>query len=177
MAMKTKTPLGVELVKRGVVTEDGIAKAIEYQKEHPNKKLGDILNVLNLCKQTELISAMGSILGEKVILLSIDSVKIDPKQYVSLDVQKSCRAVIFDIEGKIAKVCFADTANKKAIEQIRLLLLSKNMVMEKYLSFETNVIKVLKDLEGKAASEIQSETDDITSLVDTIMKSAMEKRI
>ena len=176
MAMKTKTPLGVELVKRGVVTEDAIAKAIEYQKEHPNKKLGDILNILNLCKQTELISAMGSILGEKVILLSIDSVKIDPKQYVALDVQKSCRAVMFDIEGKVAKVCFADTANKKAIEQIRLLLLSKNMVMEKYLSFETNVIKVLKELEGKAASEIQSETDDITSLVDTIMKSAMEKR-
>ena len=29
-----KAPIGVELVKRGLVTEDDIARAIAYQKEH-----------------------------------------------------------------------------------------------------------------------------------------------
>ena len=54
-----KAPIGVELVKRGLVTEADINEAIAYQKEHPNKKIGDILNILNLCPQRELIKAMG----------------------------------------------------------------------------------------------------------------------
>lgn len=176
MAVKPKTPLGIELVKRGVATQEKIEKAIEYQKDHPNKKLGDVLNILNLCSPTELITAMGDILGEKVMLLSKESIKVDVKQYIALDICKACKAVLFDIEGKKAKVCFADTANKKAIEQMRLLLLSNNLVMEKYLTFESNVEKVLRELEGKSASDIKSELGDITALVDTIMKSAMDKR-
>ena len=46
MATKSRAPLGVELVKRGVVTEEVIEKAIEYQKSHATKKIGDILNIL-----------------------------------------------------------------------------------------------------------------------------------
>lgn len=31
-------PIGIELVKRGIVGEGDINKALEYQKEHPSKK-------------------------------------------------------------------------------------------------------------------------------------------
>ena len=53
--MNGKAPIGVELVKKGVVKEVDIETAIQYQKQHPGKKLGDILNILNLCPQRELI--------------------------------------------------------------------------------------------------------------------------
>ena len=46
MELRRKQPIGVELVKRGVVTENDIVKALAYQKAHPYKKLGDILNIL-----------------------------------------------------------------------------------------------------------------------------------
>ena len=36
-------PIGIELVRRGVVTEEDINKALDYQKTHSNKKIGDIL--------------------------------------------------------------------------------------------------------------------------------------
>ena len=68
-----RAPIGVELVKRGLVTEADINQAIAYQKEHPNKKIGDILNILNLCPQRELIKAMGEIMGEKVVILRPDN--------------------------------------------------------------------------------------------------------
>lgn len=42
MEMRRRLPIGVELVKRGVVTETDIEKALEYQRNHPNTKLGDI---------------------------------------------------------------------------------------------------------------------------------------
>lgn len=171
-----KAPLGVELVKRGLVSEADINEAIAYQKEHPNKKIGDILNILNLCPQRELIKAMGEILGEKVVILRPDNVNVDMTQYFSMDVAKACKAVLFEIIGGRAKVCFSDTSNRRAIEQIRLILLNKGLVLEKYLTFETNIDNVLESLEGKAGDNIQTGVGDITGLVDTILKTAMEKR-
>ena len=47
MDLKRRQPIGVELVKRGIVTENDIEKALEYQREHPKKKLGDILYILS----------------------------------------------------------------------------------------------------------------------------------
>jgi type IV pilus assembly protein PilB len=173
--MANRVPIGVELVKRGVVTEADIQNAIDYQKEHPEKKLGDILNILNLCPERELIKAMGEILGEKVIILRPDNVNINVSNYVSLDTLKTCKAVVFDIVGEKARVCFADTANKAAIEQVRLLLFNRGLEMEKYLTFETNIETVLESLEGKATDKMNT-NGDVTGLVDTILKTAMEKR-
>ena len=175
MALNGKAPIGVELVKKGVVTEADIEAAIEYQKEHPNKKIGDILNILNLCPQRDLIKAMGEILGEKVIVLRPDSINVNVTDYISLDICKSCKAMLFDIMGGKAKVCFADTANKRAIDQVRLILLNRGLVMDKYLTFETNIENVIESLEGKSGDNIAS-TGDVTGLVDTIIKTGMDKR-
>lgn len=175
MALNGKAPMGVELVKKGVVTESDIQTAIEYQKEHPDKKIGDILNILNLCPQAQLIKAMGEVLNEKVIILRPDNITINVTEFMSLDVCKSCKAIIFDVIGSKAKVCFADTANKRAIEQVRLILLNRGLVMEKYLTFESSIDTVLESLDGKAGGSI-SATGDVTGLIDTIIKTAMEKR-
>ena len=171
-----KAPIGVELVKRGLITEDDVNRAINYQKEHPEKKLGDIINILNLCPQAELIKAMGEILGERVMILRSENVDPDMQRYFSLDIAKACKAVLVEVIGGKAKVCFADTANKRAIEQIRLILLNKGLVLEKYLTFESNIDNVLESLEGKSAENIQTQNADITTLIDTIIKTAMEKR-
>ena len=88
---------------------------------------------------------------------------------------KKCKAVLFEIIGKRAKVCFADTANKNSIEEVRLFLLKNGLIMEKYLTFSTNIENVIKALEAKDQSTIGS-VADITKLVDTIIRSAMEKR-
>ncbi len=174
--MAERTPIGVELVKRGIVTEENIKTAIDYQKEHPNKKLGDILHILNLCPERELIRAMGEILGEKVMILRADNVNVDVSKYVSLDVLKQSKAVLFDVAGGKAKVCFADTADKRAMEQIRLLLLNRGLVMEKYLTFASNIETVIESLEGKAEDGSIVASGDVTGLVDTIIKTAFEKR-
>lgn len=173
--MNGRSPIGVELVKRGVVKEVDIEMAIEYQKQHPDKKLGDILNILNLCPQKELIGAMGEILGENVIILTTDDVKLQENRYLSLEVCKACKAVLFEVIGKRAKVCFADTSNQKSIEQVKLILEKHGLIMEKFLSFETNIENVIKSLETKEEATIVS-AGDITKLVDTIIRSAMEKR-
>ena len=173
--MGSGVPIGVELVKKGVVNEKDIQTALEYQRKNPNKKIGDILNILNLCPQKQLIDAMGDILNENVIILSIDDVKVQDNRAMTLEMSKKCKAVLFEIIGKRAKVCFADTANKNSIEEVRLFLLKNGLIMEKYLTFSTNIENVIKALEAKDQSTIGS-VADITKLVDTIIRSAMEKR-
>ena len=173
--MAGKAPIGVELVRRGIIKESDVEVALSYQKEHPDKKLGDILNILNLCSQADLIKAMGEILGEKVIIFSTDMIKADMIKYYSLDIAKACKAVLFDVVGSKAKVCFSDTSNKRAIEQIRLILLNKGLVLDRYLSFESNVMTVLKSFEGVQDENIQV-SGDATNLIDTIIRVGMEKR-
>ncbi len=170
-----RLPIGIELVRRGIVKEEDINKALEYQKHHPNKKMGDILNILNVCEPNVLIEAVGSILGEKGILLTPSILKINLDDYISIDVLKRNGAVPFQIDNGRIKVCFADTANKRAVETIRLLLLNKGLIMDKYITFEDNIEMVLKSLEGSSESDIK-ETSDVSGLVDTVIKKAMDKR-
>ena len=55
---RRKQPLGVELVKRGIVKEVDIENALQFQRANPNKKIGDILFLLKVCDPDELIKAI-----------------------------------------------------------------------------------------------------------------------
>lgn len=171
-----KQPIGIELVKRGIVTENDIDKALEFQKNNPKKKIGDILNILKLANSNQLIQAIGEILGEKALLLDQRNLNIQNiENYISMDVLKQNKAIPFELDGGKIKVCFADTANKKSVETIRLLLINKGLIMDKYITFETNIENVLNSLEGRITDDINS-SSDITGLIDTIIKKAMDKR-
>lgn len=173
--MERRQPIGIELVRKGVINENDIQKALEYQKVNPTKKMGDILNIIGACDSYTLIQAIGEILGEKGILLDRSDIKINLEDYISPDVLKRNRAIPFKIEGGRVKVCFSDTANKRAVDTIRLLLLNKGLVMEKYITFDSNIEKILESFEGSKSNEISS-TSDTTGLIDTIIKKAMDKR-
>ena len=176
MAGKRGIPLGIELVKRGLINEADITTALEYQKTHPRKKLGDIINILHLCPEDKLIKAMGEILGEQFVKIDEEMLNVRMVDYISLDIAKENRAVLFDLIGNKAKVCFADSSNQNSIDQIKSILLHKGLSIEKYISFETDILKIIKQLEGKASEKITDFGSDTTGLVDTIIKSAMEKR-
>lgn len=170
-----RVPIGIELIKRKVATEADIKEALRYQKTHPDKKLGDILNVLNLCDKNNLIQAMGEILNEKTILISPEYVKIDVTKYIPLDTLKKVKAIPFEESNGKIKVCFADVSSKKIVEQIRLMLLHNGYVMDKYLSFESNVENCLKALEGNTKESVTNATRDVIKLIDGIIRNAMDK--
>ena len=107
--MERRLPIGIELVRKGVITENDIQKALEYQKTHSNKKMGDILNELRVCDSYRLIQAIGEILGEKAILLEQSDIKINLDDYISPDVLRRNRAIPFEIEGgRIKERIFCD---------------------------------------------------------------------
>lgn len=176
MEIKRRQPIGVELVKKGIVKENDIEKALEYQRKHPNVKIGDCLYELDVCDPYVLITAIGEILGEKGVLLSKSSIKLNISEYISLDIAKRNKAVPFEIENGKIKVCFANTVDKRSIEAIRLLFLNKGLIMETYITFEKDIEQILKSLEGKPTTDINSAGVTIINLVDSIIKTGIEKR-
>lgn len=175
MDNKRKGPVGIELVKRGIVNEQDIAKALEYQKDHPTMKMVEIINELKLCDEYVLIEALGDILDEKSMILNPSNITLKVSDYISIDVAKQNKAIPFEISGNKIKVCFSDTLNKRAVDTIRLILLNKGLIMERYITFEKNINNILETLEGTATDNINS-SGDTTGLVDTVIKTAFKKR-
>ena len=173
--MARTQPLGIELVRKGLITERDVENALNYQKNNPNEKMGDIIRKLNVCDPRVLIEAIGEIVGEKGIILTKEDINIKVEEYISIDIAKQNKVIPFDISNGKIKVCFADTTNKRNIDTIRLLLLSKGLVMERYITFEGIINDILKTFEGKVTENITS-TTDVTSLVDSIIKTGMERR-
>ena len=123
MDVRKRQPIGVELVKRGIVKEKDIEQALQYQKEHPNRKIGDILYILNVCDPNILIEAIADILGEKGIILNSNTIKIKLTDYFSLDVAKKNKVIPFEVTNGRIKVCFASSVNNSNINTVRLLLI------------------------------------------------------
>ena len=175
MDSRRKGPIGIELVKRGILTQADIDKALEYQRRNPNKKIIEIISTLNLCDQYVILQVLGEILDEKTMMFSYNDVRIDVKKYISIDMAKKYLAIPFEINGDKIKVCFADNSTKSAEEAVRLILLNKGFVMDKYVTFEKNIKSVLNALEGTDSENIDT-GEDATTLVDSIIKNAMKKR-
>ena len=178
MELRRKQPIGVELVKRGIVSEADVENALQYQKEHPNRKIGDILYILNACEPLKLIQAIGEIVGEKGIILNQSAIKIKLTDYISLDIAKDNKAIPFEVNNGKIKICFANTVKNRSMENIRLLMLNKGLVMESYITFESNIDRILKSLEGTTREDfaLEGASDTVTNLVDSIIKTGIDRR-
>ena len=175
MEINRGMPIGVELVRRGIVKEAEVNRAIEYQKSHRGMKLGEILKITSDCDQETLIKEIADILDEKGMILTFDNIDINIEDYISLDLVKECKVIPFSVDQGKIKACFADTANKNNVEKIKLLLLNKGLILEKYITFESNINEIIDILEGKDDTDININVDTI-KLVDSIIKTAMNKR-
>ena len=103
MDVSRRQPIGIELVKRGVVNQEDIKVALDYQKNHPEEKLGDIIHKLNLCDERQLLHAIGDIFGEKTMLIKPHDIKVKIDEFISPDVLKQNGAVLFDVEDRKSK--------------------------------------------------------------------------
>ena len=179
MEIRKRQPLGIELVRRGVVDGEAIERALQYQMDHPNKRVGDILYILKEADPERLAKEIGDIIGEKGIYLTEDKINIDVTEYIPWDMMKQNKAVPFDIESGKIKVAFADVSgNKESIKSIKMMLLNKGLVMEPYMAFETNIEEYFAKFESKIEENMGDleDTSSVTDLIDNIIKLAIEKR-
>ena len=177
--MARNQPLGIELVKKGIVTGQDIEKALKYQETHRSRKIGDILYILKVADPNKLINAVGEILGKKGKYLQIETLGIEPTDYIPFDVMKKNKAVPFEVESGKIKVAFADVANSESsIKSIKLLMLNKGLVLDVYIAFQSNVEEFLESYEEQSNKDMENiaGNETTTEIIDNIIKLAIEKR-
>ncbi|MBR3134023.1 MAG: type II/IV secretion system protein [Clostridia bacterium] len=169
-----RQPLGIELVRRGIVKEEDISRALQIQREHPGEKLGNILNSMNVTDSDRLLKAIGEILNEKTILLTYDDIKVKVDDYISMDSVRNNLAIPFEVGGGMVKVCFADVSNPSQIESVRLLLLNRGLVMDRYITYKSNIEAVINYIDNSGTG-INLDSN-VTTLVDDIIRQGMKRR-
>lgn len=179
MDLVKRQPIGIELVQRNIITEEDLEKAVEYQKEHPERKIGEILYILKLCDENRLIEVLGEILGYKGILLKAEDVHINVTEYISVEKAKENMALPYEVQNGRVKVCFSDTVSKKNIEIVRLLMLNKGLILEPYITFGSIIENFLNTISGTLKESdivIKGQEGTITNLVSNIIENAITKR-
>lgn len=178
MAFGKRQPIGVELVRKGIITEDDVQRALLEQKNNPTKKLGEIIREMNICDSRVLIQAIGDILGVKGVILTEDSIQINILDYISLEMAKRYHVVPFGIENGKIKVCFSDTTNKRNYESIKMLMLNRGLVVDPYVTYISIIDDILSGIGGETNENMEEigQEENITELVDSIIKTGMKKR-
>ena len=179
MEIKKKQPLGIELVRKNIVTGDDIERALRYQENHRTKKIGDILYILKAAEPEKLIKAVAEVLDKKGVYLEYSKFDINPTEYIPLDVMKKNKAIPFAVDNGKIKVAFADIINNENnVKSIKLLMLNKGLVLEEYIAFETNVQEFLEQYEEKVITNMENidEAESVTDIIDNIIKLAIDKR-
>lgn len=177
-ARGNKPPLGVELIRRGLIKDSDINEAVNYQKSHPGTKLGEAFHILKLVPDKELLDVIAEQIEAKPIILDPLSMTFKFTDYISMDIVKQHKVMPFEIEGNKLKIAFADPSDKNAKNMVRLILLSKGIAMDEYVTFASFIDEIVKNLEENAtkADTYDMYGQDNSQLVDNIIRSAMSKR-
>ena len=93
-----KIPIGLELVKRGILTDKDVKKALEYQILHPGMRLVDI---------------------------KPEDITIPLTEYYPLDIAKITKAIPFAVNNGRLRVAFSRPNDEESLKKIRLLALRK----------------------------------------------------
>lgn len=175
MESNKRRPLGVELYKRGLITENDIDNATSYQRENPNLKFGEILCKLNICSPKQVLDVLEEITGNKTIVLTKDKIKTSISQLLPIEYVKENKVMPFEINGNVVKVAFGDIDNQEIVLDAENKLKEKGYEVEKYVTFNILINEVLNTNIAQNAKKIVI-TGDVAKTVDDIIKSAMDKR-
>ena len=116
MDLKKRQPIGVELVKRGIVKEIDIQRALDFQKTSPQKKIGDILYEMGVADPKTLIEAIGSIIGIKGMIIDTKTLNLRLVDYIGVENAKKLKVLPIEIvNGTKMKICFSNTTDSNVI--------------------------------------------------------------
>ncbi len=170
-----KNPIGVEFIKKGLLTDNQVDRVLQYQKEHRELKFGEIVDILDMCDKAQILETLAYKLEISPVLLDGD-IEVDPVKYVPRDMIINYRAMPFDIEGNVVKVAFSDPLDVNKVKEIELLLMNAGYTMEVYLTLYTSIMKQIEKIKTVDSKFVNKEEKDVTKLIDNIIMTAIQKR-
>ena len=170
-----KNPIGVELIKKGLLTQSQVERVLDYQKNHRDMKFAEIVDVLDMCDKTDLLNALADKLKVTPAFLD-DGVEINPVEFLPRDVIINYRVIPFALAGNTLSVAFSDPLDVNKVKEVELLLMNQGFDMDIYVTLYTYIMKEISNIKTVGIKDINKDEKDITKLIDNIILTAIEKR-
>lgn len=170
-----KSPIGVEFIKRGLLTDAQVDRVLEYQKQHRELKFAEIVDILDMCDKNKLLETLADKIQVTPVMLDND-LDINPVQFLPRDIIINYKALPFELEGNTLKVAFADPQNAAKVKEIELLLMNKGFNIEIYVALYTSIMNQISNIKNVNTSYVNKEEEDISKLVDNIILTAIQRR-
>lgn len=170
-----KSPIGIEFIKRGLLTDAQVDRVLEYQKEHKDLKFGEIVDILDMCDKSKLLETLSFKIQAQPVLLD-GELKINPVQFLPRDMIINYKVIPFDLEGNKLKIAFADPQDTAKVKEIELLLMNQGYDIEIYITLYTSIMNQIAKIKTVETNYVNKEEKDITKLIDNIIMTAIERR-
>lgn len=171
-----KSPIGIEFIKRGLLTEEQVDSVLDYQKKHKDMKFGEIVDILDMCDKKSLLDVLAFKLQLSETMLEKADVTINPIEYLPRDMIINNKAFPFALEGNKIKVAFADPMDTAKIKEVELLLMNAGYEMEVYVTLYTSIMSQIEAVRAVENKFVDKDEKDVTVLIDNIIMTAIEKR-
>lgn len=170
-----KIPIGLEFIKRGLLTESQVERVLDYQKDHKDLKFAEIVDILDMCDKKALLDVLSYKIQITGVMLD-DKLKINPVKYLPRDVIINYKVLPFDISGNKLKVAFADPQNANRVKEISLILMNQGYEIDIYVTLYTSIMNQISNIRTVETNYVNKEETDTTKLVDNIIMTAIQKR-
>ncbi len=170
-----KNPIGLEFIKKGLLSDVQVNRVLEYQKDHRDLKFGEIVDILDMCDKNELLEIISNKLQYEGVMLD-EKLNIVPVDYLPRDIIINYRALPFALDGNKLSVAFADAQNMQKVKEIELMLMNAGFEMQIYITLYTSIMKQIGDVRTVENKFVDKEEKDTSKLIDNIIMTAISKR-
>lgn len=168
-------PIGAELVARGIISAAQLDEAVSYQKQHPDMKLGEIIDILNMCDKQDLLAVISEKIGVGSVTLKSGE-NVDYTKFLSRDTVIMEKAFPFAVVGNTVSVAFTDPLDKQKVESVKLQLINKGFEMQKYVTLYSMIMEQVNTIKNVQDKYVDADEKDTTILVDNIILTAIKQR-
>lgn len=170
-----RRPLGVELLSKGIITEEDIDTVIAYQKTHPELQFGEILYTLGIMPAKSILNVLAERVDAEPIVLTKSMIKISPTKYLPMDFIKENKVLPFQADNEKIKIAFADVEDEVLMTEVEQKISKTGLKIVKYFTLGILIDEVL-DFDVMDRALIIPLVGDVSNTVDKIIKDAMAKR-
>ncbi len=177
--MRTKQRLGEILVKKGVLTEEMLAKILEDQKK-TNLKFGQYLISQGILQEKQIIDLLCEQLNIRRYQMNEFPLDLNLVRYIPMDFAQKNQAVPLKIQGNLLIVGIVDPLEIRIFDQIEKMTnmevepvicseMEVNQLISSLYGMQSDLVDIVEDMEIESKGEENLETQEevkITSLQD-----------
>ena len=168
--------IGELLILLDLITHEQLDKALEYQKEHPGRRIGEIVQEKKFVNERQLLLALAYHFDRPFIEPDVNLVDIELIKKMSVPYLKRMEAIPVFSDGEVVTVITADPTREEVAKEFSDLL---RMPVELGIASRDAILQTCEDFEhlyksGQTDKDGRPE-ESVISIVDYILAKAVRE--